>query len=197
MLCIYTSIINNYDTLPTFIKKTPIDFIAFANTNHKYRHNWDLRNISSPTKNPTMANRILKINIPEEIFKNYEYSLYIDGNILIKQKLLDKVFELINQNIEYSVNRHPRYDCPYSDLNEISRVGVVSAKKSLSWAKRLNSLNIKKNSGYYECNILFRKHNNKVKDFNDYWWQEFLYLPYRDQPGFRIAFEANKKENII
>ena len=61
-----------------------------------------------------------------------------------KTKLLDKVFELINQNIEYSVNRHPRYDCPYSDLNEISRVGVVSAKKSLSWAKRLNSLNIKK-----------------------------------------------------
>ena len=114
-----------------------------------------------------------------------------------QRKIIKKVFKLISDKVEYSVNRHPRYDCPYDDLKEISRVGVVSAYSSFTWAKRLKARQIYRNSKYYECNILFRKHKNNVRELNDLWWKEFIYLPYRDQPGFRVAFEANKKKILF
>ena len=82
-------------------------------------------------------------------------------------------------------------------LKEISRVGVVSAYSSFTWAKRLKARQIYRNSKYYECNILFRKHKNNVRELNDLWWKEFIYLPYRDQPGFGSLLKQIKRKYYL
>ena len=53
-ICIYTSIVDNYDNLPKIINHPLIDYIAFANNSHNYIHDWDLKIINYDIKNPIL-----------------------------------------------------------------------------------------------------------------------------------------------
>tara|TARA_B000000609_G_C24177608_1_gene355280 strand:+ start:1812 stop:2573 length:762 start_codon:yes stop_codon:yes gene_type:complete len=184
---IYTSINNNYDQLADHKNDDKFDFFVFTDDELK-ASNWSSVPFQKTFKNVIDTNRYAKIKVPNFIYKNYDYSVYVDGNIFLKEKFFQKVKILFeNDNFFIGANLHPRFNCVFQDLVELQRVGILDGYSALAWAKKISELGIFKNSLYHECNIILRKHHDYVGQFCDTWWEYFKSGYGRDQPAFRIA----------
>ena len=184
---IYTSINNNYDQLINHKNENGFDYFVFTDE-HLYKSNWKVMPFQRTFSNVIETNRYAKIKVPNFIFENYTGSIYIDGNIFLKQKFLQKATSLFNnENFNIGANLHPRFKCVYEDLLELQRVGILDGYSALCWAKSIFELGIVRNSLYHECNILIRKHNNTVSEFCESWWEYFKSGYGRDQPAFRVT----------
>ena len=184
---IYTSINNNYDQLINHKNVNGFDYFVFTDDD-LCKSNWKVMPFQKIFSNVIETNRYAKIKVPDFIFKNFTGSIYIDGNISLKQKFLQKAtFLFNNENFYIGANLHPRFKCVYEDLFELQRVGILDGYSALCWAKSIFELGISRNSNYHECNIIIRKHNDVVTEFCESWWENFKNGYGRDQPAFRVA----------
>jgi hypothetical protein len=196
-LAVYSCVTGGFDLVQEPPKIEGIDFILFTDRSYYTSNGWRIEKINKSGYDNLTANRNVKINIPQIIKNQYSSSLYIDGNVLLKPPIIQKVLQLNAEGVTIAVNRHPRYDCIYQDILEVCRVGLIDADVGLKWAKRAFSLGIKKIDGYYECNIIFRRHCNHTEILMTKWWKEFKDKYRRDQPAFRIVLAKNLRYAVV
>ncbi len=82
-LVIYTVIIDGYDTLkePEFLDEN-CDYVCFTNDKKLTSEIWQIRLIEETHLDNTRLQRMYKI-LPHRFLSEYEYSIYIDGNVRI------------------------------------------------------------------------------------------------------------------
>ena len=80
---IYTAIFGRYDTLiePTYLPEG-WDLVCFTDTDFE-SETWEIRNVKGIFKDSTRDARKYKV-LPHRWFKEYDYSLWVDGNFLIR-----------------------------------------------------------------------------------------------------------------
>ena len=106
---IYTTIFEDYDNLiePAVILND-WDYICFTESNLKSKI-WEVKKINRLYNDPKKENAFYKL-LPHRFLSEYEYSIYIDGNILIRGNINELINNyLINNNIamlnhEYTKN---------------------------------------------------------------------------------------------
>jgi len=196
-IVVYTCISGEYDSLfePKALNQR-YDFICFTNNKNMHSENWNIKPLVKNFNNNKKNNRYHKMN-PHLLFKNYRYSIYIDGNISIVGKhLFNRVEDLIGNKIKISMSKHYERDCIYAEAKECIRLLKSDPKKTIEQIKYIRGKGYPESNGLLASGVIFREHNDaKVIDLMDRWWTFFCRFPTRDQFGFNfIMWERGVSE---
>ena len=150
---------------------------------HKYQNRgWIISELEYESDDNQILSRYPKIN-PHKVLPEYEYSLWIDGNIMLSHEFIFEILHnKINTNVLYSGVAHWGRDCIYEEAKAIAYAGKETTGRILNTVKFLVKNGHPRNYGLYENNVIFRKHNHpQIIHLDSDWWEMFLNLSHRDQ----------------
>ena len=190
--CFYTAVFGNYDQVFSCPKIEGYDFIIFSDIPIAVPSPWINIIVKIAPMDNVKKNRFIKMH-PHIFLKDYEYSIYLDGNISPRESfkiIFDDVYDF-----DIVFFRHPERDnirqeiIAAAHLSKISReefyISLTQLKKSIS-AGFVDDLLL-------EANVIFRRHNNTaVINMMENWWDLFSSGVNRDQFTLPIVISKNK-----
>lgn len=213
---IYTCLVGGYDYLkePEYVMDD-WDYICFSNDYESPNNSiWKVRPIPLNGYEGQVLSRYPKMQ-PHKLLKEYEFSLYIDSNIIIKSDFLEKrVDELIEKDEKISIASHPERNCVYEEALVCIRQGAGNLKHIKKHVELLRENDYPEKNGLFENNIIFRNHNDPdMIKLGDEWWRFYISIPSkRDQlslpfliwkfnihvnPLFNKGFDLRKSKGFI
>ena len=124
--------------------------------------------------------RWVKICIPDEIFDNYEYSVYVDCKRPVSVGF-EYLLSCMKPGSDFLTRQHKRRSCLYDEGKHCIE------KKKDNKATISNQLdfygddNYPAHNGLYASGLLLRRHTEKVKEFSKLWWEQIEKYSHRDQ----------------
>lgn len=181
-IAVYTCIVGNYDTVrkPRYINPN-IDYILFSDQDSADGLGWknlDLRNYSFYEKYDSKTiNRMIKI-LCHRFLKEYDYSLYIDGNIEIVGDLMPLICNMGDAVI--GLHTHSERDCVFSEGKGVSVAGKAEPANVEKQLREYKLEGFPRHFGLFQNSIIIRNHLN-CKLLMEAWWNEYLKQCTRDQ----------------
>jgi len=198
---VYTSVFGNYDDVVEPKLPEGWDWKCFSEQN------------SLPIYEDNMRNAKRYKILPHRFLKEYEISIYIDGNYIIKRdvnELVDRYLNDVNA-VFHNHNSQPAYDkrnCIYDEARTILMFGEKNMKITpergmknykdnpeiiVNQMKRYTNDNYPEQNGLITGGVILRRHNEKdcIKVMED-WWKEIRYGSKRDQLSFNYVAWKNK-----
>lgn len=197
---VYTCIIGGYDSLsePKYITDG-FDYICFTDDKSLKSDIWEIRPLPKETENLSQVKkqRYVKIN-PHLFLKEYDLSIWVDGNVVLKGDLNKFVKKYINDKSSIYVPKHPQRNCIYLESTVVGRMGKDKKEVMKPQMDRYKKEGFPQNYGLLQSNILLRKHNNEdcIKLMEE-WFNEVKKGSHRDQLSFNYVSWKNKEINIV
>lgn len=196
---VYTCITGGYDILkPLSYVNEDFDYICFTDCDMKSDF-WEIRRI--PEELNSLDNirkqRCIKIN-PHKYLPEYEFSVWVDGNIDIKADINEYLKENgVNNNISLYVGEHPKRNCIYKEALACIRLKKDSKEVINKQIEGYKKEKFPYSYGLPQTCIIFRYHNDKqcIK-LMETWWEEVKAKSYRDQLSFNYALWKNSDVKI-
>lgn len=199
---IYTCITKNYDNLKHSVYNTEqFDYIYFGQKNQNIPQPWKFINIQPfldgiGTSDPIKIARFFKTH-PHLFFRNYEQSLWIDGNIDIITDPAN-LFDLFLDQQYIMIPRHPQRTSVYAEAQVCKAMNKDTDENINNIIKYLNQNDFKDQTGLVQSGIILRKHNNvKCKLLMENWWKLILRYSCRDQLSFNYCLQKSKQNILI
>lgn len=174
-IVVYSCIVGNYDSVkdPIYFNDN-VEYILFSDKDIKSNF-WKVRKIPSKVlklKNKTLINRYIKLH-PFEFFKDYDYSIYIDGNIKTLTDISGFV-NCINNKTGIAMFKHHSRDCIYTEEKACLLQNKGNKDKIIEQINKYKLENFPKKYGLLEGTIIVSdlKSKEAYKLLND-WWNEF------------------------
>ncbi|MFC1775250.1 glycosyltransferase domain-containing protein [Patescibacteria group bacterium] len=211
-IVIYTAIFGGKDniTLPTYLPENA-DFVCFTDSDIT-SDIWDVRKEESVSDDPVRSAKIYKV-LPHKFLPEYEYSVWIDGNILLRgdvNKLIEKYLSDVNlaifdhtqhkkrwKKIFWVKNTEDWRDCVYDEaeyLLELNEKGNYKDDPGLieDQIRKYRNEGYPKHNGLAVTMIILRRHNEPdvIKTMED-WWKEIQGNSRRDQLSFNYTAWKN------
>ena len=192
-IAVYTSVFGEYDNIydPKFVSDD-IDYYYVSEYPVSATHvfQWIDSSLVIPANidSPVKKNRFIKMH-PQLLFPDYQYSVYIDGNIEVLGDM-----SLLNPMCAsgISVFKHPERDCIYYEGITIANYKRVPVDEVQTHLKRYLSEGYPLHFGMPEMSVILREHNNPIcKKIMELWWNEFNYSVQRDQLSFMYSIWKN------
>jgi len=180
-LVVYTALFGNYDDLiEPSDKFEGCDFVCFTNQKHLKSDIWEIRIVEECHLPLNMMNRRYKF-FPNEIFLDYDQSLYVDANIYIK-KNPKEIADCYLTNYHLVIPKHCTRDCIYEEAKEVVKQGKAKLADVNVQVEKYQSEGFPKNFGLAANYIIFRHHHKlDVVELMKSWWQELSNYTKRDQ----------------
>jgi len=196
-IAIYTCITGGYDELRQPATPAPegFDFIQFVPLGTKttdLNGVWKVREFPEFYTDATILSRFPKL-CPHTLLKDYEYSLWVDGNVRIADpRVYDICLDLMEKGVQYAGIKHPKRDCPYDECERVLKDERDNVWHLLRVVYFLHKKGLPHHSGLMENNVIFRKHNDpSVIEFDSIWMERFVrYSPRRDQLVHTISLKT-------
>ena len=187
---VYSCLIGDYDEVSTFQKQKGYDYILF--TDLKINNtNWTIFPIPDEVLKLNVNNikkqRYMKIH-PHKFFRNYDLSLYIDANYVIKGDLDDYLINTLNP-IDHIYIPHLQFGKGIKKAIETAIEKKLDNQNLLKEVMdRYNKLNILERSGIVNAGLIIRKHHTKdcIK-LMEKWWEEVRDYSHVDNFAFNYA----------
>ena len=181
---IYTALVGNYDTLmqPEAVD-SGFDYVCFSDCITESKVGvWEIRPIPFTSPNSTRVSRYAKLQ-PHAVLPEYEYSVWMDANILIKgEEFYEKVNAKIAEGAKMAFVPHPSRDCVYEEIARCYRDVRISFRDAVKQRRHLLAMGYPEHWGMMENNLILRRHNDPdVIRISDAWWEEFQNYTSRDQ----------------
>lgn len=191
----YTCITGKYDNLlQPYIIANNVDYICFTDNMQIQAGIWKLVPIPDELKylNNVKKQRIIKI-CPHKYLNNYDISIWVDGNIQIKDDLNKFISQYdLTQNFLYT-RIHPIRNCIYDEAEACLRLNKDYNSIIEQQICKYKQDNYPKHIGMVETGIMLRLHNtNKCKMLCNEWACELLKYSHRDQLSFNYVCWKNK-----
>lgn len=178
---VYTALFGGYDELFEIPDdgRSCCDYICFTDDENLESSSWEIR-VVAPTLPSNMMNRMYKI-LPHKFLHDYDRSLYVDANIIIKRDLSGLVEEHL-KNSTFVAMRHPERNCVYLEglaciVKNKSKFDMV-ASQLVSYRK----LGFPADYGLSNNSVLLRLHNEPhLISLMNSWWAELNKFTQRDQ----------------
>ncbi len=157
---------------------------------------WQLRTLGpeglpeEAMRSNSLLSRYPKLQ-PHRVLDGYDFSLWIDGNIEIRNdSLLKAALECAENGVQYAGVPHPSridvfqealmcYKMKYIDLRTLIKVDI-----------RCYMGGIRRGSGLFENNIIFRRHNSPdIIALDNLWWNSVLHIAPRDQLSLMLCLK--------
>ena len=150
---------------------------------------------------PSKQNRYLKINAHKYLPSHYNFSIYIDGNIVIINDInefLNKINEKYG-HFNFYLPIHPERDCIYEEAKAVLKHRRDNAKSVRAQIKKIKQDGFPEHFGLSENNVLIRYHKDPVTiKFMDKWWKMLMKGSKRDQLSFMyISWKYNFKNYAL
>lgn len=189
-IVIYSAMTNNYDELPLqFIKDENIDFIFFSDIDIKSNF-WNIIRFDFEYREPRRTAKIFKI-LPHLFFEHYEISLWVDSNMIIKDKSIFYVKQLLNIDYSIALLKHNRRNCIYQEAKECIFWGKDYDEIIENQITKYKNNNYPSNNGLNNGGFLIRKHN-QIQNIMEEWWKEVDLFSVRDQLSLNYIIWKNK-----
>ena len=197
-IAVYTSIFGGYDILhENQYKMDGVDYLCFTDSDLK-SDTWKIIKSTPIYKDSNRNAKKYKI-LPHRYLKNYDYSVWIDGNILIINDIRDLVKQHKYQVFDHNKTILDPRDCIYQEYNAIIQLGQQNVNYKDDPQVMHKQVNRYLKEGYPPNNglatnpILLRNHNDIeiIKNMED-WWVEIKHNSKRDQLSFNYISWKNK-----
>jgi len=181
---VYTAVFDDYDVLlqPQNVPEH-VDFVCFTDDPEIATGRWEPRELTgaAPPRDQTARAKML----PHEYFPEYEYSIWVDGNLGI----VDDVTELIDDAESGIVSfDHPRRDCIYDEAEFCVEHGLADPDTVAAQMDRYRDAGFPESYGLSDVVVLVRRHHDpQVKAVMQTWWEEFQRGATRTQLSFEYA----------
>ena len=184
-IAVYTCVVGGYDKVndPIIINEN-IDYFVFSDQTIHSKI-WKQKEI--PEKildldNNILINRYLKFH-PEELFQNYDFAVYIDGNVQVISDITP-LLKYTKNKLGVAFHSHSYRDSIYNEVEVLTKVvkrGDPTKLNKQVTAYRKEGFPDK--YGLPEATIIITDLNNeKAAIFFDQWWEEFIRSrSFRDQ----------------
>lgn len=185
MKYIITAIFGAKDTLNDDINVEGAKAVCFTDNPDLKSDVWEIRLIPDLFTDKRRTSRMPKI-LPHLFLPDATYSLYVDGNIISKVPLQKMIDEWLNET-DIAFFKHPTRDCYFEEAKECIRLGLDD--KEIITQQMIRYKDIPRHLGLYQGGVIFRKHTDRVRQFNECWWAEYCTGAKRDQLSLPIAKE--------
>lgn len=183
-VAVYTAVFGNYDRLwePLFCPDN-VDYFIFTDGEIPAGSKW----VKSPWEGimdaghmtGTEKNRYLKMH-PHLLFPEYEYSVYIDGNILVTADLT--VLAMQTADFPVAMHIHKDRDCVYEEIDKCIEKHKDTPEALSEQRTVLQHMGIPEHWGLLEAPVIARRHHEPVcKEIMKTWWTCFCEGCNRDQ----------------
>lgn len=197
---VYTCITGGYDDLPQHQYVNPEwDYLLFTDNqeaidNGKVGH-WRVKEIPFKELDNIRNSRYPKINAHLAVGE-YDYSLYVDGNINITtSEIFDKIDKASLANALISIPRHHKRECIYDESAIVIALEIDNKEVVTKEMDYLKSKGYPAKIGLFENCIIYREHNNpKVIATMERWWWMVCNHSRRDQLSLCFAAWENQLE---
>ena len=124
--------------------------------------------------------RRVKICIPDEIFDNYEYSVYVDGK---RRVVIDFEWFLsqMEPHSDFVTRKHKRRDCIYDEGSFCIKREKDNKEIILKQLEFYGSENYPTHNGLAYSFIILRRHTKRMREFSRLWWEQIMKYSFRDQ----------------
>lgn len=176
-IAIYTCITGKYDSVSEpYVLESNCDYYIYTNNSEICSNNWKVIDIPENIKklqDNILINRYIKMH-PYELFENnYDYAIYIDGNISIISNI-SSFCEKTSEKLGIALHKHYSKECIYDEMRTCQVVGKGNTEQIKLQEKRYKLDKFPTNYGMYECNVIVTNMNNKNgKKVMESWWEEF------------------------
>lgn len=188
---VYGCITGGYDNIPTHKYIAPDwDYVLFTDDKElvkqgRFAH-WTIKPLAFDKLSNVKNARWHKVNA-HKLFPEYDYSLWLDSNIIINDAgLFNLANDLIKQKILVAVPNHPERVCIYDEAEIIKEYRIDTPRIVDKEMQILRHDKYPKNNGLSETGILLRRHND-MKSTLDLWWSMIEKYSKRDQLSFNYA----------
>lgn len=141
---------------------------------------YQIKKINLGSLTAVMRQRSVKICIPDEIFNNYEYSVYVDCK-RPKEVDFDYLLSCMEPGSDFVTRRHMRRDCAYDEgfycINKKKDSEAIIRKQ----LRFYGSEGFPIHNGLYATFIILRRHTKRLKEFSELWWKQIETYSFRDQ----------------
>jgi hypothetical protein len=209
---VYTAIFGKYDELPSnsFITDE-YDYVCFSD--HEVKSDLWKTILCTPIYDDSTRNARKYKALPHRYLKNYEYSIWVDGNM----KMIGDSGPLLNDKIFQTYDHtqcFDKRDCIYQEAKVIFELGQNNFNKNpergiKNWKdnpyliqeqiERYKNEKFPSNFGLAETSVIVRQHNHPdcIKLDED-WWIEMKYGSRRDQLSLNyVEWKNNFKIHYI
>lgn len=190
-VAVYTCITGDYDSIPDIhIKESCCDYYLITNNKKIKDDKWKIIYINEEDFKQfdnSKLNRFFKLNPYYYFEKNYDFSIYIDGNVNIISSLSD-LCEKVNEKIGLTMHKHKDRDCVYDEAKACEILKKGNHEKILKLIDKYKKENFPNHYGMVECTLIVTRLNNMLaKDIYQKWWnllidsdcgRDQLILPY-------------------
>ncbi len=199
-IAIYTVIIGAYDQIyEPYCWPDNCDYFVYTDADFDDSSSaWQKREVPDSLNrlSDVEKNRYLKMH-PQELFDEYKYSIYVDGNIQIVTDLTEYINKLGPVGI--GAHLHPVRDCVYEEMQEVVRQGKEREENIRRHTKYMKETGMPRHYGLLECNVIAREHHNSTcMKIMEEWWQEFEEYSKRDQISLpHVLFQNGIREKEV
>lgn len=185
-IVVYTAITGDYDNIlyQGYIDDN-IDYICFTDNPSLSSGLFNI--VEIPKELNKLSNvkkqRNIKIN-PHLYLKNYDISIWLDGNV----EILDNPLDLIDEDNYIYIPQHPVRETIKQEAEICIRIGKDTAENIDKQMRFYAKEKFPDNTGLVQSNIIIRKHNDKrcIK-LMEVWWNTLSKYSHRDQLSFNYA----------
>ena len=196
---IYTTIFGGYDDI----------------TKPTLPNNWDWKCFSEKNSIPLYTDNTRNAKkfkvLPHRYLQDYEYSIFIDGNMYVVGNVDDLIEKYLSDSniafFDHNKNRMDPRDCIYDEYNAIMNLGKNDPNQNFKdnpqvmydQVKRYQDEGYPSHNGLITGMVILRRHNEKdcIRVMED-WWTEIKYGSKRDQLSFNyVAWKSNTKFNYM
>jgi hypothetical protein len=186
---IYTAIFGKIDPLylPPFLEPN-WDFICFTDDMALSREHTCVRYIDKPMfQDPCRSAKIFKI-LPHMYLAKYEYSLWIDSNVIITGEVFPAMEHYMNMGKKMVLHRHPTAECAYDEAQACIQMNKDDPGVIRAHVQRIKNSGYPAKNGMGKCTVLLRKHMDlDVIRVDETWWNEIRTGSRRDQISFNYS----------
>lgn len=209
---VYTAVFGKYDEIPSpQYKSNDVDYICF--TDHEFESDfWKVVKVNKVYDDPTRNARKYKA-LPHRYLPHYEYSVWMDGNMLMLKDLNplfnDKVFQTYDH-----MKCFDKRNCIYQEAEAILQLGKENMSRTpdrgtknykdnpnviILQAQKYKSEGFPSNFGLAETSVVIRKHNDpSCIKLDEDWWIEMKYHSRRDQMSLNyVEWKNNFKIDYL
>jgi hypothetical protein len=151
------------------------DFVLITD-NNLLNSLWDKKDIPKDAIKLTgnKINRYCKMH-PFEIFKDYDYSIYIDGNVQVVSDVRSLCELAHKSKCGIAMHMHPNRNCTYNEAEACIIYKRGNSKKIIEQMEKYKDEEFPENFGFLEATIIVCDLKNPVaKKIMDSWYDEFI-----------------------
>lgn len=194
-IAVYTVVFGKYDIIQEpYCKPNNVDYYLITDQNIDLKNSiWKKKDISAfedeiSGMSNIEKNRYFKMN-PFDVFPEYEYSIYIDGNIQVISDLTEYIYRI--GNCGFAAHMHSSRDCVYEESKAVVFIKKETQENMDKHIRHLQDEEFPKHYGMLECNVLARKKCDICKHLMQDWWSEFRLYSKRDQISIPYVLYKN------